>query len=122
MATHLTTKVEVNEAALGRKLDELLVDDKLMFQIHSLFERMMNKYVPYLNGPLSRTAEVTSHGVIYNQPYAHYQYVGEDFNHTKEVHPLATAYWDKAMMTNEGEAFTKQVQMLLKQRARELYG
>lgn len=121
MATHVKTKVYVNEAELEHKIENL-IDDTLMLRIHSLFERMMDKYVPYLNGPLSRTAEVTAKGVTYVQPYARYQYVGEDFNHTTEVHPLATAYWDKAMMTNEGEAFTKQVQMLLKQRAKELYG
>ena len=118
---HITTKVIVDENAIGAQVENL-IDDTLMLQIHTEFERKMEKYVPWLSGTLAQTTEVSAEGVTYIQPYAHYQYVGEDFNFTKDTHPLATAYWDKAMMTNEGEAFIKQVQVLLRRRAKELYG
>ena len=117
----IITNVEIDENAIGNKIRNL-IDDTLMEQIHSLFERMMEPYVPYLSGTLSQTTEVTARSVKYTQPYAHYQYVGEEFNHTLVYHPLATSYWNKAMMTNEGEAFILQVQELLRRRARELYG
>ena len=115
----VTSRVCVNEDVLKAKIEELAEDEVLMLQIHSLFERMMEPYVPYLHGPLSITAEVTPESVNYIQPYARYQYTGEDFNHTLDVHPLASAYWDKAMMRTHGDVFTAQVQDLVKRRARQ---
>lgn len=38
------------------------------------------------------------------------------------LHPKATMMWDKVMMTEQGDAFVKQVKDLLVRRARELYG
>lgn len=38
------------------------------------------------------------------------------------LHPLATKEWDKAMMIDKGEEFTKQVKDILVRRAKELYG
>ena len=113
------TNVHISEEALNAKIEDLADDEVLMLQIHSLFERMMEPYVPYLHGPLSRTAEVSSEGVTYITPYARRQYKGEDFNHTLTTHPLASAYWDKAMMASQGDDFTAQVQDLVRNRARQ---
>ena len=69
--------------------------------------RYMNKYVPFRDGYLSQNYETgwDSNGgfVKYTQPYANPQYYREDFIHSKEQHPLATAYWDKAMMIRDGD-------------------
>lgn len=121
MAKYITCKVEVNEDALEHKIEEL-IDDKVMLEIHNKFAQYCNDYVPFLEGPLSQTIEVSPEGVRYTQPYAHYQYHGEGFNHTLDVHPLATAFWDKVMMQDRGEEFIKAVEEILKDRARQLYG
>lgn len=82
--------------------------------------RHMNPFVPMESGVLSQTfltrADNESGYVEYVQPYAHYQYVGEDLNHSKEMHPLATSYWDKAMwiakkgqVTSEVNAYRKRL-------------
>lgn len=87
----------------------------------------MNKYVPkskgYLvdgvfipPGSLRKSARVDSEqGLItYNVPYARYQYYGKRMDGSHEVKNYSTPgtgkYWDKLMMTAEGEALTKEVQ------------
>lgn len=116
--------VEVNEPAIQNRLTNICHDDKTMLEIHNLFAKMCDPYVPYLNGPLSLSgmANVTSDGVRYTTPYAHYQYTGIYFNHTIEVHPLASALWDKAMMRDKGDLFVETVRRILVRRAKELYG
>ena len=113
------SKVSIDEDMLKAKIEELADDEILMLQIHSLYERMMEPYVPYLNGPLSRTAEVSPECVRYVQPYARRQYYGDDFNHTVEVHPLASARWNEAMLAAQGDVFLEQVQELISRRARQ---
>lgn len=94
-------------------------------------KRLMDPYVPFRMGMLSqnvRTYVESGEGYVkYNSPYAHYQYEGilyvssrtgsawakngeykvpakpeKELEHNKARHPLATSYWDKAMMTARG--------------------
>lgn len=119
----MSVTVNVNNMAIKYTLDAL-IDDTTMLAIHNTFAKMCDPYVPMLNGPLheSGLAGVTAQGVEYNVPYAHYQYVGENFNHTTEFHPKATAFWDEVMMQEKGEEFSKEVEAILLRRAKELYG
>jgi hypothetical protein len=121
MGDIITTQVSVNEEALHQKIDNL-IDDNVMLEIHSLFAKTINPWVPFLEGPLSQTVEIEPKYIRYIQPYAHYQYMGVNFNHTTEYHPLASAQWDKVAMQTELESFEHQVQEILKRRVRELYG
>lgn len=122
MSNVITTKVYIDDMALQKKLTKLTQDDQTMLEIHNLFAKMCDPYVPFLEGPLSQTIEVTPECVRYTQPYAHYQYTGEGFNFTKDYHPLASAYWDRAMMADHAEEFEELVKQILIRRARELYG
>lgn len=139
----IKAQVMVDPKLIERKVENLL-DDKTMLQIHNLFAQMCNEYVPFLEGPLSQTLEITSKYVRYYVPYAHYQYVLHDMNQdlygikhyntkgelewieetnrTRVYHPKATSYWDKAMILEKGEVFSKYVENILKARAKELYG
>ena len=95
-------------------------------------KRLMDPYVPRRMNPLStniRTYVEDGEGYVkYNEPYAHYQYEGilyvssktgsawarsqeykvpasprKELKHPPNgSHPLATSYWDKAMMTARG--------------------
>lgn len=75
--------------------------------------RYMNKYVPFLNGPLSqtyRTGRDSESGYVeYIQPYAHRQYNGIGFNFTTEFHPLATDHWDKYMLLADGNRMVSEI-------------
>lgn len=129
MSEVLNVKVEIDDEAIERKLGVLL-DDKTNLEIQNTLARFCNDYVPFLEGPLSQTIEVTPDGVTYTQPYSHYQYYLHDMNEdlagttnrTRVYHPKATSFWDKAMMMEKGEVFMEEVKRILIRRANELYG
>lgn len=102
-------------AALRNKLSGL-ADPATMLAIHNTLAKRCDPYVPFLNGPLSQTAQVSSDGVRYVQPYARYQYYGDNFNHTVDYHPLASARWDEAMLRDHGQEFNAEVEDILKRR------
>lgn len=119
---HVKVNVKVDEDAIAGKLNIILHDDSVMLEIHNLLRKMCDPYVPFLEGPLSQTAEVEPHCVRYIQPYARYQYYGVGFNHTLDYHPLATALWDKVMLAERGDEFKTAVKDIIKRRISELYG
>lgn len=121
MGSVVNVKVNIDDAAIMAKLHRL-TDEATMLEIHNLLAKMCDPYVPFLNGPLSQTIEITPNYVRYTQPYAHYQYNGVGFNHTLDNHPLASAKWDEAMLRDRREEFEKQVKDILVRRAKELYG
>lgn len=106
--------VEISDALRAKLLE--INNPTTMLAIHNTLAKRCNPYVPFLNGPLSQTAEVSPDGVTYVQPYARYQYYGDNFNHTVEFHPLASARWDKAMLRDHGEEFNTEVKEILKWR------
>lgn len=114
-------EVKIKDKNLVDKIDKLL-DDNTNLQIHDLFAKILDPYVPMLEGPLSQTVEVHPAYIKYIQPYAHYQYHGTNFNHTLDYHPLATAEWDKVAMQTEIERFENDVKQILIRRVKELYG
>ena len=138
MKSVIETKVYVDEKAIGAKLNTLINDPQTMLQIHNQFAMMCNEYVPFLEGVLSQSVRVFPDHISYNTPYAHYQYVLHDMNEdlygirdsegnvigqtnrTRIYHPKATSYWDKAMMLEKGDLFCKQVENILKARAKKL--
>ena len=75
----------------------------------------MDKYVPMRTGALSGTIIKTNHSVIYDVPYAAYQYfgkskTGKDLDYSKEKHAYAGPYWDKRMATAELPIVISEVQ------------
>lgn len=119
--------VDVFNPIIQQLVDDLQNDDATMLEIANLFAKMCDPYVPFLEGPLSQSglAQVQPGLVTYGNdavPYAHYQYVGVNFNHTLDYHPRATAYWDKVMMQEKGDEFNKQAEQILVRRAKEIYG
>lgn len=143
MGDIIETKIYVDVSKIVNRV-ESLVDEKLMLEVHKLFEKMCVPYVPMDEGLLFQNVNITSEYVQYTQPYAHYMYNGELYltkdgrafahlgekkyptgiplNYNLEKHKLASKEWDKAMMTVEGEKFIKQVKDLMVRRAKELYG
>ena len=106
--------VEIGQA-LQQKLEQINTPST-MLAIHNTLYKRCDPYVPFLEGPLSQTAVVSAEGVRYIQPYARRQYYGDDFNHTTEFHPLASARWDKAMLADHGQEFYDEVKEILKWR------
>lgn len=117
MAT-INIKAKVSDA-LMQKI-QAINNPTTMLAIHNDLAKRCDPYVPFLEGPLSQTAVVSSKEVRYVQPYARYQYYGDHFNHTTDYHPLASARWDKAMMRDHGDEFNQDVENILKWRAKEI--
>lgn len=93
-----------------------------MIAIHNTLAKRCDPYVPFLNGPLSQTFQVSAEGVRYIQPYARYQYYGDGFNFTRDYHPLASARWDKAMLRDHGDEFNQEVKDIIVWRLKQSGG
>ncbi len=89
-------------------------------------------YVPMASGALKNTALVEAGGpdveVVYNGPYAHYQYYGEVMAGPAPKHytgaaltysgaPMRGAHWERRMMADRGGELTKDVAKYVKGRA-----
>lgn len=143
------------DAKLNRKLEkqfEELNNDTTMLLIHNTLAKKCDPYVPFAEGPLSQTIEITAKGVRYTQPYARYQYYGEVYgpnipitqdgmivgwfsppgqpkqptgrtmNHSTERHPLATSFWDKAMLRDKGDEFRNEIELIVRMRLKKFNG
>lgn len=110
-------KVNINfEAPDAGKLAGKLFDDDVLLFFGQEAARQMDPYVPYLDGPLSENYVVTTEYVEYQMPYAHRQFNGDNFDFTRDYHPLATAHWDQAMMNARKDRLTKAVEDYIKSR------
>lgn len=99
----------------------------------SRFIHHCDPYVPMASGTLKNTAYVEGAKtggveVVYNQPYAHYQYYGEAMagRAPKQYTGVALSYngapmrganWDKRMMADRGGDLTREVARYVKGRA-----
>lgn len=76
--------------------------------------RHMDKYVPRDKGDLRTNVDVQSDAIIYESPYAKYQYRGmrEDGSHAVQNYttPGTGPYWDKRMISAEIHDVAKEVQ------------
>lgn len=100
-------------------------------RIHKYFTEQcalhMDKYVPFDSGDLATTVvanskvtgNVSEDTITYEQEYAKYQYYGvrkdgshkiNEANRKRDMHPLATSYWDRQMVTAEMPEIVADVQ------------
>lgn len=117
-----TIHIQLDKNIIGKKILQKLDainNPATMLAINNTLAKRCDPYVPFLEGPLSQSAQVSAEGVRYIQPYARYQYYGTDFNHTTEFHPLASAMWDKAMLRDHREEFNQEVKDIIVWRMRE---
>lgn len=75
--------------------------------------KAMDKFVPKNEGIL-RQYKIEDNYIIYEQPYARYQYYGIRQDGTRPVRNYTTKdtgpYWDKRMWTAKGQDIVKRVQ------------
>jgi hypothetical protein len=116
----MKVSIKITEADLQGITDnlrEVVNDDQTMLLIHALFAQTIDPYVPYDTGYLSKgSVEIESDGVVYTAEYAQKQYYGDEFRHKTEVHPLATAFWDRVAMQTELDSFAEGVKEIILRR------
>ena len=69
--------------------------------------RMSDKYVPFNRGDLKKALIVgEGRAILYNRPYANYQYKGKSKSGAPLNHhgaPMRGPHWDKRMMADRGD-------------------
>lgn len=113
MSDIIKTNVVVDMSSITDKVNGLLNDATVMTEVHREFANIIDPWVPYDTGNLSKDITVDASGVTYNADYAAKQYYGTELHHNKEKHPLATAYWDQVAMQTEKEALAAKVKDIL---------
>ena len=83
-------------------------------EIKKMLERQMAPYVPRDTGALMSNTTVDDNGITYNENYAKINYEGTGRNFSREKNPLATAHWDKAMMTAKSGTVSREAERILK--------
>lgn len=61
-----------------------------------------------LQNALAKIQSEPENVIRFKAPYAHRQYCGENFNFTKELHPLSTAGWAQVAADLHGEQIVKE--------------
>lgn len=76
--------------------------------------KAMDKYVPKDKGDLRTIVDIQTNKIIYEVPYAEFQYRGEKYGGAIVVNNYTTPgtgpYWDKRMVSAEMDSVVKQVQ------------
>ena len=123
MKLRVNSKIELSTDRVLEKRG-LGSSSKLAKVMASEVKRLSDPYVPMQQGTLKNTAQVveTSDGValVYEQPYAHYQYYGEvmagrapkQYTGAAIKHhgaPIRGANWEKRMMADRGDEVTRVV-------------
>lgn len=84
-------------------------------QVLNKFYEIMYPYIPYKSGAMSHEIWIDNNGIHFETPYANRNYHGEDFNFSKEVHPLAQANWAKVALDLHGDLLNEtSVRLILK--------
>lgn len=103
-------KIEMNNP---NRIFNRIVTNPKRIEINKMVERYMAPYVPRDTGTLMNSTTVDESGVTYNANYAMVNYKGTDRNFSKEKNPLATAYWDKAMMTAKSGVVSREAERII---------
>ena len=108
------TNVHVDLGNVLDNIENVANDEEVMLLVHAHLAKIIEPYVPYDTGYLSgESVEITPTGVIYTADYAWKQYFGDEFNHNREHHPLATSRWDEVAMQNHYDEFAEEVKEIL---------
>lgn len=91
------------------------VNGRVQQYLQNTCYRYMDKYVPRKDGNLRRDVDLSDpNKIVYNSKYAEYQYYGQREDGTHVVSNYTTAgtgkYWDRRMMSAEGEDLINKVQ------------
>ena len=117
MSAISVTKVTVDLSGVTQNLDNIVNDPDTMLLVHARYAQILDPYVPYDTGYLSQdSVEIESYGVVYTADYAWKQYYGTEFRHKIDVHPLATALWDKVAMETHYDEFAEEVKEIILRR------
>lgn len=99
-------------AALDKELKHCLDDNTRRFA-NQTFYRYMIPFTPFVTGAMATTVNIEADGIHFETPYAHRNYEGDNFNFSKELHPLAQAKWGEAAANIHSRAISREIKLYI---------
>lgn len=81
-----------------------------MYYSNSRLQAYCDPYVPFRDGNLSQDVTITADGVTYNRNYAKKVHDDMTLDIKKDLHPLATQQWERAMAVAKGQQLADDIQ------------
>ena len=142
----ITVDVKWNYTKFEKKWKDILASNRVKRRVGKLFAEMCEPYIPEDSGALINSVKVSSNGVTWKTPYAHYQYTGIVYGpnfpitdgdgnivgwysrrgvkkhptgkHLQYTKPLASDHWDKVMLNRDGHEFKIRVNRIIREELR----
>ena len=95
-------------------LKRLTKNEKLGIFVANTWSKSFSPYVPMQTGNLDQNVAIEPFKVVYLSVYAHNMYTWVDYNFSKEQHPLAQAYWDRASYSADKKKVAREITDYLK--------
>lgn len=105
-------EIKVPSDYLSGIIDKFSSNETKVFTYETWY-RYMFPYIPFKTGALASTYSIGENGITFKVPYALRQYTGDNFNFSKEQHPLAQARWGEVAMDIKGNAIANEVKNFL---------
>lgn len=122
----MSVKIDINTAKI-LKVRGLGGSKDAQKYLASEVKRLCDPYVPMQQGLLKNNATIAGDGssIVYNQPYAHYQYYGEvmagrapkQYTGKKLTYhgaPMRGAQWEKRMLADKSKDLEASVEAYIK--------
>ena len=109
-------KINVNIFSPQKTANRILKNSAVGIFTAETCARYFNPYVPMRDGFLSQNYVTEPFKITYNQPYAKRNYYGDDFNFSKEQHPLATSHWEQPAYAAKKDQVAKEITEFVKSR------
>lgn len=109
-------KVEINKEKVCRRLK---TNNKIGLFLAQTWAKELNDFVPMDKGPLYTNKTIQPFKIIYNMPYAKYQFYGRSkkgrpLNYNREKHSLATSKWNEKGSRVKGKKVASELTAFLK--------
>ena len=84
--------VNVNPTRISNRI---MKDSRFWAYAATQWHRLYLPYVPMATGMLANTVVISPGQIVHTVPYARYQYNGKRHNFRRDLHPKASAQWDR---------------------------
>lgn len=114
---------------MEKKLQKYMTPEAKQFTLSEWY-RFMFPYIPFITGTLASTTEFGTDltpeqamlqglesikdNIHFRVPYASNQNNGDNFNFTKDLHPMAQAHWEQVAADLHGDQIVKELKDFIK--------
>lgn len=112
--------VTIDNGKIAEMFKDVL-DDKAKLFFYNMFYKDMQPYVPADTLTMYDTADISSDGILFVQPYSSAPYYGKtkdgkQMKFKKDHHPLATDHWDRAAWAANKDKLLRELEEFINRR------